>query len=132
MKISKISLSAACIAGAAAFAPRAPTATQPLVAMRAATLDRVDALAPLDYVNEHYADLIFGIEADEVQEPLDVVRDHHLRLAEDIRESAAAPLDRVALFQGGLAREFLALENDWSLSSQLQTAWSVHDEELRA
>jgi len=87
---------------------------------------------PTQYVNEHYADLIFGIEADEVQEPLDVVRDHHLRLAEDIRESAAAPLDRVALFQGGLAREFLALENDWSLSSQLQTAWSVHDEELRA
>ena len=74
--------------------------------------------APLDVVRSFQAEMIGQSLDDAVAEPLDLVRDHHAFLWEEITDQSRTPLDLVSTFHEGLSREHRAAD-----VSQLRSPW---------
>ena len=90
----------------------------PANAPRTTTLQAEWLEAPLDVVRDHQAQLIGQYLEDVVAEPLDLVRDHHAYMWEEFADQARTPLDLVSTFHEGVSREFHAAD-----VSQLRSPW---------
>ena len=90
----------------------------PAKAPRTTTLQAEWLEAPLDVVRSYQAEMIGQYLDDVVAEPLDLVRDHHAFLWEEITDQSRTPLDLVSTFHEGVSREFHAAD-----VSQLRSPW---------
>ena len=105
-------------AAALALLATGRTLVLPANAPRTTTLQAEWLEAPLDVVRDHQAQLIGQYLEDVVAEPLDLVRDHHAYLWQEFIDEQRTPLDLVSSFHEGVSREFHAAD-----VSQLRSPW---------